>query len=372
MSIPVPRTSSAAPRPRRPTARGRGGPCCRAFQPRVAGPLLALTWMLLGPAVALADPPSGPHAKASDDAASAAVAEERAPRRQVALTFDDLPAVPMRSLADARRITDDLLAGLARHQIPAMGLVNEGKLVHPDEYPGRLDLLRRWLADGHLLGNHTANHPSIDAVGADAFQADVLAGEPALRELLAERRQSLRYFRHPYLQTGRRAEERRQVDRFLAERGYTIVPVTLENNDWLFNAVYVRALREGDPATAERVAEAYLDHTDQLLGFLESVARRFFEREIPHILLLHANWLNTDHLDGLVGRLRARGYDFVDVPTALEDPAYGSADTFVGPQGAHWLYRWVVSADPAVAEGYSWTEEPQPTEWVAERYRERR
>ena len=48
----------------------------------------------------------------------------------VALTFDDLPALQLnKSAAYAAATTDELLAGLSRHHLPAIGFVNaKGKL----------------------------------------------------------------------------------------------------------------------------------------------------------------------------------------------------------------------------------------------------
>ncbi len=43
-------------------------------------------------------------------------------------------------------------------------------------------------------------------------------------------------------------------------------------------------------------------------------------------------------------RLRARGYAFCSLDRALEDPAYGSADTFTGAGGISWLHRWALTS----------------------------
>jgi hypothetical protein len=71
---------------------------------------------------------------------------------------------------------------------------------------------------------------------------------------------------------------------------------------------------------------------------------RLFSREIRQILLVHANALNGDHFRDLVQRLRARGYAFISLDRALEDPAYASADTFTGAGGITWLHRWALTA----------------------------
>ncbi len=58
-----------------------------------------------------------------------------------------------------------------------------------------------------------------------------------------------------------------------------------------------------------------------------------------------------------------RGYGFVDLATALTDPAYGNEDTYTGPGGITWIHRWAITegADPQLFRG-----EPTCPEWVQE------
>src|ERR1700749_3860802 len=57
--------------------------------------------------------------------------------RQVAVTFDDLPA-PQGELEDMRRITSALLASLKRNGVPVTGFVNERKLYRHGEVDERI------------------------------------------------------------------------------------------------------------------------------------------------------------------------------------------------------------------------------------------
>jgi hypothetical protein len=79
--------------------------------------------------------------------------------REVAVTFDDLPA----QLGNARvaEINRKLVESITRHKIPAVGFVNEGRLFVPGESDARvaqIALLRLWLDAGLELGNHTFSH----------------------------------------------------------------------------------------------------------------------------------------------------------------------------------------------------------------------
>jgi peptidoglycan/xylan/chitin deacetylase (PgdA/CDA1 family) len=157
---------------------------------------------------------------------------------EVALTFDDLPALSLSpTLGYARITTDRLLAGLRRDHIPATGFVNEGKLEGTDRM-GRINLLDAWLDAGMDLGNHTYSHVSLTHTPVDAYIADTLKGESVTRALLARRGREPRWFRHPYLETGPTIEARQAFEAWLAQHGYRVAPVSMENADWMFALAY--------------------------------------------------------------------------------------------------------------------------------------
>lgn len=295
------------------------------------------------------------------------------PDRRMVLTFDDLPAQRARSQPQARvvEITDGLLGSLrhpgggqAKQMIPAIGFVNEDKLEAGGKLdPARVELLERWLDAGLELGNHSYSHPDVHRVPLADFQRDVLKGEAVTRPLVASRGGELRWFRHPFLHTGRDLETKRGLERFLAEHGYRVAPVTIDNSEWIFARAYTETLDRGDKALQNRTADAYVDYMERMVEYYEGQSRALFEREIPQILLLHANALNAHHLGRLTAMLTRRGYRFIDLETALRDPAYDSPDTYVGRGGITWLHRWAITrgVDRAMFRG-----EPTTPEWVEE------
>jgi peptidoglycan/xylan/chitin deacetylase (PgdA/CDA1 family) len=149
-------------------------------------------------------------------------------RREVAATFDDLPA-SHGGLAQMRSITTRLLSIIKSNRVPAVGFVNEEKLQVSGEVEARTALLQMWLDAGFELGNHTFSHINIDRVPLAAYEADVIRGEQVTRKLMTKRGMKLRYFRHPMLRTGPTVEYKTALDAFLAKCGYTIAPVTLDN-----------------------------------------------------------------------------------------------------------------------------------------------
>lgn len=114
----------------------------------------------------------------------------------------------------------------------------------------------------------------------------------------------------------------------------------------------------------ERDEGAYLDYVGKMLDFYEDLERRVFGRAIRHVLLVHANELNADSLDAWAALLEKRGYSFVSLERALEDPAYASPDPFVSPQGISWLHRWHYTKTGATRL----REEPDPPAFVQEAY----
>ncbi len=277
---------------------------------------------------------------------------EPRPARVVAVTFDDLPApvagVVANDPAALAVATRRLLDALAAHRVPAVGFVNEGKLDVEGETPAdrtaRIAVLRLWVEAGLELGNHTYSHRSLNRIPLEDYQADLVRGEPVTRELLAVRGATLRYFRHPYLQVGLELPKRRAFEAWVTERGYTIAPVTVDNDDYVFAAVYADALRRGDRALAERAAAEYLTYMDGVFAFVEGVSRALTGREIPQTLLLHANSLNSDHFGALAGVLEQRGYRFATLEEVLKDPVYTMPDDYVGAWGISWLHHWELTA----------------------------
>lgn len=291
------------------------------------------------------------------------------PARRIAVTIDDLPFVDHGlPLADVRAKTAALLAVLKARAVPAVGFVNEGKLQVKGERDARVALLEAWLDAGLELGNHTYSHADFQTTPLRAMEAEVTRGEVVTRALVAARGGALRWFRHPYTHTGPTRKAKAAFEAFLASRGYAVAPFTVEHADYLFARVYADARRANDAETAARVRAAYLDHSDTLLDWFEGLARELFGREIPQVLLTHANELNADALDELLGRLVRRGYAFVSLSEALSDPAYASPDGYVGPTGPSWLHRWRAGRGlPSRLR-----EEPDPPAWARERFERRR
>jgi peptidoglycan/xylan/chitin deacetylase (PgdA/CDA1 family) len=184
---------------------------------------------------------------------------------------------------------------------------------------------------------------SLNQAGLKAWEDDVIQGESVTSMLLAEHNQKLRYFRHPFLDTGRDLQTRREAEAFLVTRGYRIAPVTLDAWDWMYAGVYEDARKRGDTSLQQELTRSYLSYSDEMFAYTEQLAKQTIGYEPKQILLLHANQLEADHIGELLEVMRKRGYHFITLGEALSDQAYGLPDTFIGEEGSGWIDHWAVT-----------------------------
>lgn len=287
--------------------------------------------------------------------------------REVAVTFDDLPA-PADSVVSytpeaLHAMTARLLAELKEYRIPAIGFVNEDKLDRGD-FNQRVDILKMWVNAGFSLGNHTYSHVDIDSTPLAAYELDFLRGEEVTDPLLLSHGMRERYFRYPFLDVGETMDTARAFREFLKRQGYAVAPVTIDNQEYMFAAVYAHAMATGDTETADRVAAAFLSYMDGVFGYFENFSRETLGYEPRQVLLLHADELDTDEMGNLVKLMRARGYRFVSLADALRDPAYRLPDRYDDEMdgGVSWIEHWAHTMGKDIPGG------PDPPEYVQAAY----
>lgn len=286
-------------------------------------------------------------------------------KREVVVTFDDLPTSYEYTVQTKQELTKKLLQSIRSNNIPAIGFVNEGKLYAPGEIDERTELLRMWLDAGLELGNHTFSHINLEKAPIEAYEEDIIRGETVTRMLLAQKNMRLRYFRHPQLFTGLTVEYQNALDTFLKKRGYTIAPVTIDNVDYVFAYTYYKAKQKGDTKTMSEVSEAYIPYMEKMFEFFEKLSKDSCGYEIKQVLLLHANDINADHLDKLVAMMKRRGYSFITLEEALKDKTYSLPDAQMD-RGVSWIHRWRKSKNlPAI-------EEPDAPELIMKMFTEAR
>ena len=196
--------------------------------------------------------------------------------RLIALTFDDGPDATW---------TPRILSVLKQKQAPATFFqIGENALEHPE-------IVRRIVADGHEIGNHSYTHPNMAEVSPLGTMLELNATQ---RLIEAYTGRSTRLFRAPYFGDAEPTTDDELQPAMLAQQsGYTIVGLHVDPGDWQTpgaQAIVTRTLAQVHAATPERSGNIILLH-DGGGTRAQTVAA------LPQI----------------IDRLRAEGYTFVTV-----------------------------------------------------------
>jgi peptidoglycan/xylan/chitin deacetylase (PgdA/CDA1 family) len=261
--------------------------------------------------------------------------------RPMLISVDDLPVAGGElhtDPAERARITEGLLAVLAKHHVPAVGLVIWGNVKTAADQA----ILRRWLAAGHELGNHSAHHLDLTKTDAAAYIADVEAGRAGLATFLQAEKKAgaktagkttVRFFRYPFLDEGETAAKLDAVRAALASSGQRSLPVTIDDQDWSFEKPWVEARRKGDAKAMAAIGEEYQETLRAEVRDQEERGDHALGRTLPQILLLHANEVGAAQWDRLFTWLEARGDRFATVDEVLADPVFAQDPHYLGPSG---------------------------------------
>ena len=238
----------------------------------------------------------------------------------IAITVDDLPVHGQLPPHMTRLgIADAYLQALAAHHVPeAYGFVNAAGIKNE---PGSEAVLDAWRKAGYPLGNHTYSHMNLDsAASLEAWQADVVAGEPEIASRMASA--DWHYLRYPFLAAGSARHDAALA--YLRGRGYRIADVSVSFDDWMYSDTYARCLAKGDSATIQAMKAQYLASVDGAIAQMKTNSRRVYGRMIPQVLLTHIGAWSAATLPDVLARLDAAGAHYVTLAQAQADPAYAA------------------------------------------------
>ncbi|MCP9766356.1 polysaccharide deacetylase-like protein [Lacihabitans sp. LS3-19] len=267
--------------------------------------------------------------------------------KKVCFTIDDLPVVNYGNNGQDfhLKLTEKLLTGLNQKGIKAIGFVNEGKMYDKDGeiIPFQKECLEMWLKVGMDLGNHTLRHHDFNNTDFNLYTSQIISGEKQTKMLLNKYRKDLKFFRHPFLHVGATKERADSLAIFLENNKYTVAPVTIDNEDYIFASAYAKTLNKGDLDLAKKIGEEYIKYMEAKVLFYEKQSDAMFGRQIAQTLLIHASQLNADYIIKLAEMFEKNGYEFVGLETALSDKAYETPITKFGRYGISWIDRWALS-----------------------------
>ena len=239
--------------------------------------------------------------------------------QQVAFTFDDLPAHGDLPAGQTRlEIAESILRTLHEQHMPAVyGFINAAKL---EKTPDDMAVLKTWRAAGEPLGSHTYSHPSLNDLTPEQFEADIAKNETVLSKLMVG--EDWHWFRYPFLWEGDTLEKRHAVRDYLKQSGYQIAQVSMDFEDYLWNAPYARCVAKQDSQAIEGLRSSYLATADQYITVFREVTHTLYGRDIPYVLLLHIGAFDAKMLPDLIDLFRRRGFTFITLPEAMKDPVY--------------------------------------------------
>ena len=245
-----------------------------------------------------------------------------APAQQIAFTWDDLPAHSALPPGETRvDIGHKLIAAMQAEHMPLVyGFINGVQL---DREPDSAPMLKDWRDAGYLLGNHTWSHMNLNSMDLIDWEADLRKNEPILDKYAAGA--DWRWLRYPFLAEGDTPEKRTDVRKFLADRGYRIAAVTMSFGDYMWNEPYARCVAKNDTAAIAQLESGYLRAASDDADFRRAMAKALFGHDIPYVLLMHVGAFDARMLPRLLKLYREKGFTFVTLEDAENDPFYASS-----------------------------------------------
>lgn len=257
-----------------------------------------------------------------------------AARKEIALTIDDLIMVggagkhPGKLRREERRFKQ-ILATLKQENVPVVGFVLTDNIEQ-----GQMPLLEEFAAQGGVVANHSDTHPSANKISADKFIANVDKADKILAPFM---KSGTKYFRFPYLATSdKNCKKANAIYAYLKSKNYIIAPVSLDIKDYSANASFFNTNWRVRKQRLNAFRQSYLNRSWRLTLKAEAKAMKAAGHSVPLIMLIHSNGLNAEFLPDLISMYKQRGYTFVTLDQAMQDPYYhydGSKEKIPGMMG---------------------------------------
>jgi len=242
--------------------------------------------------------------------------------QQIAFTWDDLPAHSALPPGETRvEIGRKLIAAMQAERMPPVyGFMNGVQL---DREPDSAPMLKDWTYAGYLLGNHTWSHMNLNTMDLVDWEADLRKNEPLL-DKYAEGN-DWHWLRFPFLAEGDTSAKRADARAFLAAHGYRIAAVTMSFGDYMWNEPYARCVAKNDTTAIAQLESTYLQAAAEDADFRRAMSKALFSHDIPYVLLMHVGAFDARMLPRLLKLYRDKGFTFISLQDAENDPFYASA-----------------------------------------------
>jgi peptidoglycan-N-acetylglucosamine deacetylase len=245
--------------------------------------------------------------------------------KEVAFTFDDVPFESTPHYESNQR-TEELIRKLNELELPP-ALIFANPCKGKDE-KSTFEQLAKYREAGHLLGNHTCDHPRFDDTSFEDFTANVKRADQLLSPLFTGQK----FFRFPFLNEGTDVGARNKMRVWLQQHGYRNGMVSADNEDQAFSAQVNQAKKLGKRIDYEKVRELFLEHIVSSLECDEKLAVKTLGRSPKHVMLLHERDVTVMFIEELTAELRNRGWKIISAADAYQDKMYleQPQNTFAG------------------------------------------
>jgi len=248
-------------------------------------------------------------------------------KSKVVVTIDDLPFQATISLTPKERdfIFEQIFNALKKDNIQAVCFVVGNQVKLQD-----CSYLKKVVADGHILANHTFSHPYYNSTPFETYKKDIEKCFGVLKQYNLKQK----YFRFPYLVEVNTREKFDSVHNYLKAGGIIPVPVSLPCFDYEYNPGFEIAYRHKDIKKMDELVKAYLEHTKSVYVKIITLAKKKSGRpDPPHIAFFHINLLNAYCITELLNMFRELNMTFASVDTVLREKEFARPHVFTGTAG---------------------------------------
>ncbi len=249
--------------------------------------------------------------------------------KKISLTFEYVPFMKPLGFFRARELSNMILKSLEREKIQAAGFVVQSKV---EDDPSTFVILDDWASRGHLLGNQTWGDADLNELEPDHFYEHLRDGQKYLRTISRAHPINYRFLRFPNLHEGDTRKKKKRIRKILERGNYRIATVSVKTAGNFFNRPFVIAQRKY-PEKLDLLREKYIGHIQTSLDYAEKQSQIVFGKNISHVLQLHMGVATAMMITSLIEALKSRGYHFISMIEALDDPAYSRPEKYVGPLG---------------------------------------
>ncbi len=244
---------------------------------------------------------------------------EKQSKIEMAITFDDLPV-------SSRASVEQMVNALNKHQVPTPYGFVTGSYIYQDgtDSSSKQAILDYWLQQGFPLGNHGFNHLALKRYNtpADAWR-NIQMNEQALKQIDRYRPQhNERVYRYTFLDEGFNTEIGNAFRHQLTTQGYKIAHVSINPADWVWAEKYQACRKQNNQEAMAQLKDQFIQYTLEVMKSRQEAAQMLLQREMKHILLLHANEFMGEVLEPLLVALSQSGVTFISLDEAMSDPLY--------------------------------------------------